>query len=33
MQQWRFYFAQNVTDYRGVKYDAGNIVMGPGKEK
>lgn len=28
MEQWRFYFDQSVVPVEGLKYDAGNIVMG-----
>jgi len=28
MAQWRFYFAPQVVQIPGLKYDAGNILMG-----
>jgi hypothetical protein len=28
MKKWRFYFDQNIVSMRGIKYDAGNIIMG-----
>jgi len=28
MEQWRFYFDQQVVSFDGIKYDAGNILMG-----
>lgn len=28
MEQWRFYFDQQVVGFDGIKYEAGNVLMG-----